>query len=102
MDRLQIGPDEHAEPLPFELRYVNHSCSPNVLFDIDAGRLRALRDIAPGDELVCFYPATEWEMAEPFECHCGSSDCLGFICGAAQLPRALLERHVLSGPVRVR
>ncbi|MGD1102960.1 MAG: SET domain-containing protein-lysine N-methyltransferase [Terriglobia bacterium] len=97
---VRIGPDQHAEPLPFELRYVNHSCSPNVLFDIDAGRLRALRDIAPGDELHCFYPATEWEMAEPFECQCGSSECVGFITGAAQMPRASLERHALSAPIR--
>jgi D-alanine-D-alanine ligase len=97
---LQIGPQEHAEPLPFELRYVNHACSPNVLFDIDAGILRALRDIAPGDELHCFYPATEWEMAEPFDCHCGSSECVGFVSGAAQLPRAVLVRHELSGAIR--
>jgi D-alanine-D-alanine ligase len=99
---LQIGPEEHAEPLPFELRYVNHACSPNVLFDIDAGIVRALRDIAPGDELHCFYPATEWEMAEPFDCHCGSSECVGFITGAAQLPRAVLVRHALSGSIRAK
>jgi D-alanine-D-alanine ligase len=97
---LRIGPDEHAEPLPFELRYLNHSCSPNVLFDIDAGRVRALCDIAPGDELLCFYPATEWEMAHPFECQCDSSECMGFISGAAHMPRAALERYALSGPIR--
>ena len=99
---LQTGPQEHAEPLPFELRYVNHACSPNVLFDIEAGKLRALRDIAPGDELHCFYPATEWEMTEPFKCHCGTSECLGFITGAAQMPRAALERHALSRSIRAK
>lgn len=44
---VQCGDNEHAEPLPFELRYVNHSCDPNVFFDVDAHELRAVSDIAP-------------------------------------------------------
>ncbi len=97
---LQCGAEEHAAPLPFELRYVNHSCAPNVQFDIEGEALRALQDIEPGDELRFFYPATEWEMAEHFECECGAVKCLGRIAGAAQMPEKLLKQHALSGVIR--
>lgn len=96
---LQFSEEEHAEPLPFELGYINHSCSPNAQFDIDGGLLRALCDIEPGDELTVFYPATEWDMAGDFDCQCGKPDCLGFIRGAAHMPIDSLERQVLSGAI---
>ena len=91
---------DHAEPLPFELRYINHSCAPNAQFDMERAALRALRDIAPGDELRVFYPATEWEMVESFECQCQAAGCIGLITGAAHLPARTLEPHVLSRTVR--
>lgn len=47
---------------------------------------RALRDIQPGDELSFFYPSTEWEMAQGFECKCGAK--VGII------PRAFVLRVV--------
>ena len=97
---LQCGPREHAEPEPFELHFVNHSCSPNVYFDVGANMLRALRAIEPGDELRCFYPATEWAMAESFECRCGAAECLGFITGASRVQPAILHRYELSAVVR--
>ena len=97
---LQIGEHEHGEPLPFELRYVNHSCAPNVHFDVDEGVVRALRDIAPGDELRAFYPATEWSVSERFICRCNGAHCLGVIGGAADLPATTLARYRLSGFIR--
>jgi D-alanine-D-alanine ligase len=97
---VQVGLAEHAEPAPFELRYVNHSCAPNVQFDVDAGVVRALADIEPGDELCAFYPATEWDMAERFTCLCNAVDCLGVIGGAAQTDRETLTRHELSSFIR--
>ncbi len=97
---VQCGPGAHAEPLPFELRYVNHSCRPNVHFDVDGGVLRALRDIEPGDELGAFYPATEWDLAVPFDCRCGADACLGHIEGASRIPVDVLERYTLSEIVR--
>jgi D-alanine-D-alanine ligase len=97
---LQIGEHEHAEPLPFELRYINHSCAPNVHFDVDAGVVRALRDIAPGDELCSFYPATEWSVSERFICRCHGAQCLGVIGGASHLTAETLARYPLSGFIR--
>lgn len=99
---VQCGPEDHAEPLPFELRYINHSCAPNVQFDLEAGQLRALRNIEPGEELRFFYPATEWHMAEAFACECGEVDCLGRVAGASQTPADVLARHALSPVIRVK
>lgn len=33
----------------------------------------ARRDLFPGDELTFFYPVTEWEMDQPFDCFCTAS-----------------------------
>jgi len=97
---LQLSAFEHAAPVPHAFRYVNHSCAPNVFFDVDENEIRALGDIEPGDALTCFYPSTEWEMAEPFACHCGAPACLGVITGAREIPRALLESYNLSNSIR--
>lgn len=97
---LQTGVCSHAVPMPFELRYVNHSCAPNIHFDVDRDVLCALSAIQPDEELVAFYPATEWEMADQITCHCDAPDCLGVIQGAAHTPRGVLARHTLSSTVR--
>lgn len=53
----------------------------------------AERDIAEGDELNFFYPSTEWEMAQPFECWCGSSKCLKKVKGAKFMSKEDLKKH---------
>ena len=97
---IQCGEHLHSEPFPPELRYLNHSCDPNVALDIDAQVARAVRDIAPGDEVTYFYPSTEWQMAEPFVCGCGAAECLGEVTGAAHLRPEVLERYHPSTAVR--
>ncbi len=92
---IQIGLERHIDDIG-ALAYLNHSCDPNVFIDVDCLMLRALKDIAIGDELTLFYPATEWEMAQPFQCSCGAEECLGWIGGAKYLSPRLLARHVLS------
>lgn len=93
---LQIGEDQHllvpvADPLSEETGrylwvYMNHHCRPNVW--VCGGEMRALRDIAPGEELFFNYDTTEWDMATPFHCHCGAPDCLGSIRGFKYLSPA--------------
>ncbi len=97
---VQSNHRKHAEPLPFELRYINHSCDPNVFFDVDADVLRAIKNITPGDEFTFFYPSTEWSMAEQFDCMCGTQNCIGRISGAADLPLEILQRFRLTGAIR--
>jgi hypothetical protein len=55
-----------------------------------------LRAIRKGDELFYFYPSTEWEMAEPFQCLCGSPNCLGRIAGAAHLSKDVIQNYRFS------
>ena len=86
---VQVGPHRHAEMRPAELSYSNHSCNPNVEIDTTASVVRALRDIAPGDDIVWFYPSTEWQMTESFECECGAATCIGLVNGAETLAKAV-------------
>jgi hypothetical protein len=99
-ETVQVGREEHIVLSPDHLQFVNHGCEPNVLFDVSAFCLVALRDIDPGDEIVYFYPATEWRMAEAFECRCGSPRCLRRVTGAADLPDDVLRGYSLSPVVR--
>jgi len=96
---VQISEHHHIELGPVYLELINHSCDPNVFFDSVRWELVALKAIEPGDELCFFYPSTEWHMASPFECACGSERCLGRITGASRIPRAVLSGHRLSAHV---
>ncbi|KIM44856.1 hypothetical protein M413DRAFT_442826 [Hebeloma cylindrosporum] len=95
------GPEDHIE-LNSDLVYINHSCEPNVAFDLSSPdrakwHLRALKNIQPGDTLNFFYPGTEWDMDQPFDCECGTPSCLGKIQGAKYLSkRELVARGFIS------
>ena len=73
-------------------QYLNHSCEPNGYMNIDELTVRALKDIAPGEEITFNYLTTESEMAVPFNCICGSPDCFGYIQGRNFLTRSQAER----------
>jgi len=67
----------------FFWRYMDHDCNPTtVIGDRD---VIALRDIAQGEGVTFNYNATEYDMAEPFRCHCGSSQCVGMVRGARHM-----------------
>ncbi|MEO5837892.1 MAG: SET domain-containing protein-lysine N-methyltransferase [Acidimicrobiales bacterium] len=53
-------------------RFVNHSCNPNTI--VCGRELRAAVPIQPYEELCFDYETSEWELAEPFQCRCGSCD----------------------------
>lgn len=93
---VQLGENIHIELFPDFLQYVNHGCSPNVLFNTSTMDLECVAPIKVGDELRFFYPATEWNMEQPFDCNCGSSECLRRISGAAFLPLAMLQKYKLT------
>jgi hypothetical protein len=97
---IQIGDGKHITLEPSFLQYVNHSCDPNVFFDIHGMKLLALKEIHPGDELRFFYPSTEWNMAQPFQCSCGSPRCIGTIQGARYLPTNRINEYRLSEFIR--
>jgi hypothetical protein len=90
---VQVGRERHITLVPEFLQYINHSCEPNVFFDTTSLQLVALRDIADGEELTFFYPSTEWEMTQSFQCYCGHDNCLGEIRGAAFLSKRAQEKY---------
>ena len=93
---IQIDKNKHIRLHPSFLQYTNHSCSPNIFFDTTGFMVICLQQIKPGDQLAYFYPSTEWEMAEPFQCTCGMSNCLGYINGASYLSKEVLKNYRLS------
>lgn len=60
---VQVSPTEHVE-LNSDLLYMNHSCDPSALMDVDRRAVVAAKDIKAGDELTFFYPSTEWDMGK--------------------------------------
>lgn len=70
------------------LNFVDHSCSPNSLLDVVNLALVAIRDIPVGCPVRFFYPGSEVELSQTFECHCGSKECLQHINGGFYLTKA--------------
>lgn len=65
-------------------KWINHSCAPNLEAEQDGNRvfLKALRDIAPGEELFFDYGLVIDSRITPslkkdYACWCGSPDCRG-------------------------
>lgn len=96
---VQINAKQHMELQPAHLRYTNHSCEPNVFFDTTKRQLITLRPIQTGEEFSFFYPSTEWDMTEAFDCLCGKPQCLGRIQGANYLAYNQLKKYKLTAYV---
>jgi hypothetical protein len=99
MHTLQVSTDEHldfAAALP-AASLTHHDCDPNGDLHVtsDAVVFTARRDIAPGEILSFDYNTTEWRMAAPFACRCGSAGCVGTVGGFELLP---LERRAAIAP----
>lgn len=78
---IQITDSQHIEGTPESNAYLNHSCAPNTYVDWKGVFLRALRDLAAGEELTCNYLTTDWDLHEKFVCTCGAPNCFGEIKG---------------------
>ncbi len=69
-----------------DARFINHSCAPNCQAFLEEDRIfiYALRDLAPGEELVYDYGYERTEGMGPDEealyvCRCGAPECRGTI-----------------------
>lgn len=69
-------------------RWINHSCAPNCETEDDGGRIfiKALRDIAAGEELFFDYRLVIDErytakLKKAYACCCGAPDCRGTMLG---------------------
>jgi hypothetical protein len=63
----------------FYWRFTNHSCEPNAA--VRGRNMVALTCIEPWQQITFNYNTTEYDMAEPFDCRCGSARCEGIIGG---------------------
>jgi len=93
---VQMGENKHILLDPEHLQYINHSCRPNIYFDLPNMAIICLRSISIDDEITFFYPSTEWSMSQAFYCQCGSPTCLGYIRGAQYVPPMVLGKYQLS------
>jgi len=64
-------------------RYLDHACEPTT--QIRDREVIAVRDIEAGEGVTFHYCTTEYDMATPFTCTCGSPRCMGVIRGARHL-----------------
>lgn len=90
---IDLGPGHTSEEIldRYFWRFMNHSCEPNSI--IRGQEVIALRTIPPWQDVTFDYNATEYDMADPFVCRCGSPQCLGVIRGFKHLAAA--QRHRL-------
>ena len=99
---VQTGSDSHIE-LNSDLVYCNHSCAPSLVFDMGRMEVRVVdnRPLKTGDALTFFYPSTEWEMDQPFQCTCGAGEgvCRGWISGAKTMSNEELNGYWLNGHI---
>ena len=93
---VQTGENKHIILDPEFLQYINHSCDPNVFFDTTRMELLVIKEIQPGDELMFFYPSSEWQMTQPFDCFCGTPKCLHSIQGAVYLSEQTIQQYQLT------
>ncbi|PHH93340.1 hypothetical protein CDD83_7125 [Cordyceps sp. RAO-2017] len=99
---VATGRDSRIE-LNSDLVYCNHSCSPSLVFDMARFEVRVADDrpLTAGDALTFFYPSSEWDMVQPFECQCGAgAKCLGVIAGASKLEPSKLAGYWLNDHIR--
>lgn len=54
------------------------------------------RDLKKGDALTFFYPSSEWDMAQAFECTCGEGNCKGLIDGAGKMDERVVRGYWLN------
>ena len=93
---IQLNKEQHILLHPTYLQYCNHSCNPNVFFNTQTMQLIALKDIFEGNELRFFYPSSEWDMAQSFDCNCGEKNCLKKIQGAKFIDINILSTYTLT------
>ncbi|KAF2842887.1 hypothetical protein M501DRAFT_993662 [Patellaria atrata CBS 101060] len=100
---VQAGPNLHLD-LNSDLLYTNHSCDPSLVFDMKRYEVRVVdnKPLKVGDTLTYFYPSTEWEFAQPFECKCGAGGgkCKVWIAGAKDMKKEHLVDYWLNDHIR--
>ena len=85
--------------------FMNHSCAANCETEEEDERIfiRALRDIAPGEELVYDYHLYDSDLEDEAPCFCGAPNCRGTMYSESELARrARLIKGKVPPPPRQR
>jgi SET domain-containing protein len=92
---MQISPELFISPSGKADDFVNHSCDPNcaLYFENDGLVLRAIKDIASGEELSFDYGTIMFSEPTEFKCECGSPICRGIIGNYHTLPEVLQKQY---------
>jgi len=69
--------------------FINHSCHPNCEADEVKGRviIRAIRNIAAGEEIAYDYNLYDGNLDDPAPCFCGAKKCRGSMYSEKELKR---------------
>src|SRR5436309_5425763 len=69
--------------------FINHSCDPNCEADEIKGHviIRAIRNIASGEELAYDYNLYDGDLDDPAPCFCGTKKCRGSMYSKKELAR---------------
>jgi uncharacterized protein len=67
--------------------FINHSCAPNCEADEIRGRvvIRAIRNIAAGEELAYDYNLYDGDLTDVARCFCGTNRCRGSMYSAKEI-----------------
>ncbi len=73
--------------------WANHSCNPNAGLDGQI-TLRAMRDIAVGEQICFDYAMADSSNYDEFDCQCGGANCRGRVTGNDWQNPELWQRYV--------
>ncbi len=73
-------------------RYVNHSCDPNCGIK-GRFKIKAMRDIAAGEQITWDYEMTEKSWWWRMRCRCGSSICRKVIGTYSNMPQSIRRKY---------
>jgi len=106
MNYLQVSQWKYLEPTDSRLRFLNHSCDPNLGYKSLEGRVSfvAIKQIREGDEVKFDYSTTmleEWDedVSTLEKCECGSRYCRGVIGDFRNMPKKDQDRYIKLGVV---
>lgn len=66
---------------PYFIKWITHSCEPNIEIDRENMCIIAIKEIFPNDIISFDYELTEGKLSEAFDCNCGFDSCRGYISG---------------------
>jgi len=74
---LTIAEGQYLDTVGTDVMYLDHSCQPNLIFELETLKFITKRQIAVGEILSFDYTLTELEISSPFDCVCGYENCQG-------------------------